>query len=60
MTGKQGRFDFDLLNLKISATVCCLEDITHILECLLHKRKSDAVKHHCIYGYTVTHTASRM
>lgn len=61
MTGKQGRFGFGLLSIKISATVCCLEDIAHTLECLLHKRNCDTVKqHHCIYGYTITHTACRM
>jgi len=58
-TGKQGRFGFGLLNLSISVNVCCLEDSTLILECLLHERNSDAVKQqHCMYDYT--HTACRM
>jgi len=60
-TGKQGRFGFGLLNLNISANVCCLEDITLIVECLLHERSSDAVKQqHCMYDYAITHTVCRM
>ena len=60
-TGKQGRFSFGLLNLNISANVYCLEDITLILECLLHERHSDAMKQqHCVYDYTITHTVCRM
>jgi hypothetical protein len=37
-TGKQGRFGFGLLNLSVSANVCCLEDITLILLCLSRLR----------------------
>jgi hypothetical protein len=59
--GKQRRFGFGLLNLNISANVCCLEDITLILECLLHERHSNAVKQQqCMYDYTITHTVCRM
>jgi hypothetical protein len=57
----QGRFGFGLLNLSISANVCCLEDTTRILEYLLRERNSDAVKQqHCMYDYTITHTVCRM
>jgi len=41
---RRRRFGFGLLNLNISVNVCCLEDITLILQCLLHERNSDAVK----------------
>jgi hypothetical protein len=59
-TGKQRRFGFGLLNLNISANVCCLEDITLILECLLHGRHSDAVKQQHCNNYTITDTVCRM